>query len=284
METKKLLRKLLILGLLTIFTLIWTTSVYAAYGSATHDTPTWQELARVSHPGGLSNDWDNGVFWSISDDNGANWSDWGHQKELTVGQTIKFEFNMYKSQQGSHYADHLKSWIDWGGRENTYDDSNELYYKEYPVGTGTHFHDETAGYKITNNDIGNSYLRARVSCGESLLKTEYLIDTYNFGDKTPDLTQSNKYSNWAYYYENGKKKWVSWNNFMTKWDNTYRGARSSYEDMFEATGNYYQGEVEEWILTVAAGTGTSHTPEPATMLLFGFGLIGIARVGRNRKI
>ncbi len=53
--------------------------------------------------------------------------------------------------------------------------------------------------------------------------------------------------------------------------------------MFAAAGNYGQGEVEEWNIGVSRRPPGGQVPEPATMVLFGFGLLGIARIGRVRK-
>ena len=45
-----------------------------------------------------------------------------------------------------------------------------------------------------------------------------------------------------------------------------------------STGYYYQGEIEDWKLTV-----NNQVPEPASLLLFGLGLLGIAGLRRKFK-
>jgi|LGVF01.1.fsa_nt_gb hypothetical protein len=50
-----------------------------------------------------------------------------------------------------------------------------------------------------------------------------------------------------------------------------------YIDNLTATGDFWQGEVEDWKLTVAP------VPEPSTMLLFGLGLGGVCWIRRRTK-
>ena len=103
--------------------MFWTTGSYADFGTASHEIQTWQRLASNGKdingnllPNSPNFNWvDTGVSWSIRNDVSSSWSDWGNTAtDLIVGQQIKFKFNMYKQEDGTHYADFLKVWANWG--------------------------------------------------------------------------------------------------------------------------------------------------------------------------
>ena len=51
------------------------------------------------------------------------WGNWGHDDlYVSVGETVKFKFNMHSENVGNHYANILKGWIDW----NTDNDATNL--------------------------------------------------------------------------------------------------------------------------------------------------------------
>lgn len=216
-----------------------------SYGTATHTTPAWQELATYEDNGTLTSEY--GVFWSVDD--GATW---GHSTNLFVGQQIQFKFNMHKENVGTHYADFLKSWIDWG-QDGSFNESNDILafgYQELftnesgnlgswnsPNQPDYTFYSDT--FLLTEDYIGDLWLRTRVTCSHSILES---LGGYGW------------YNQWSMPIE-------------------------TYYTGFNPTGHLTQGEMEEWQITVNAAP----VPEPATMLLLGTGLIGTIGIRRRRK-
>lgn len=209
-------------------------AIPVSYGVATHSTAAWQELASPTSQYGVS--------WSV--DNGATW---GQFSNLYVGQQVQFMFNMHKDNVGTHYADFLKSWVDWG-KDGKFSESDVVAYEFQKLSTNE---GENLGswntpnvpdytffsglYTLTKDDIGDLWLRARVACSESLAAS--------MGDSV--------------------------------WGDQWNIKDSVYQSAFKPTGWLNQGEVEEWKITVNA----SPVPEPATVLLLasGLGVIGLRK-------
>lgn len=226
---------------------------------ADHNTTEWQELGA---PNGY------GVSWS------SNGGEFGHD-DLYVGDTVTFRFNMHSENVGNHYANILKGWIDWGTDANSYTfgDDNDVvsgfktlrdykgdtaqdhytfdygyndYYNHNDEGYGNdNYEVTTAAITITEDMVGTAYLRARVTCSDSLSQSVL-----------------------GYY----------------SWDRQWYISADDYLTAFNAYADYGQGEIEDWKINVlnGGGGGGDPVPEPATLVLFGMGLIGLARVGRKK--
>lgn len=225
-------------------TLLWLTAgtsmaLPLSYGTATHETPAWQELA--TYDGGVQTD-AFGTFWSV--DGGLTWG----RDELFVGQSVQFKFNVHKRNVGTHYADFLKAWLDLD-QDGQFDEIDTIAYLERPL-TLTEsgnigswkapkvpdFSLVTGAILLTSDHVGELMLRARVVCSESLV--------HSVGGR---------------------------------WDDQWLPAyKSQYATIFSPTGNYHQGEVEEWVLKV------SEVPAPSAVLLMGLLVLGLRASTKRR--
>jgi hypothetical protein len=216
----------------------WLTDSQAiplSYGHTTHDTTAWQELANV--PGGDQY----GVSWSV--DGGLTWG----SKDLYVGETVQFKFNMHKDHVGTHYADLIKAWVDWG-QDGAFNNTDKVFYAEHrltsepvlgswqtPTIPDLEYFSGT--YHLTEEHVGEIWLRALVTCTHSILR-----------------------------------------NLGSDWDNQWKPEFTEhYDDLLLPVGHYYQGETEEWRLVVRS------VPEPSTFLLLGTGLAGLAGMRRRTR-
>lgn len=220
-----------------------------SYGKANHQNPKWQQLA--SYENGKAQD-PFGISWST--DNGLSWG----RDAIIGGSNVIFKMNMFKSTVGTHYADHVKMWIDFDNN-GFFSNSESMLYGEQDL-------DENEYYNIGNNrpyvqsyefiskviHIGHEHeggylsLRGRTVCSESLV--------YSVGGRWHDQFK-NKY----------KKK---------------------YNKIFSPTRSYYQGESEDWSIPVYAfnsstdGSTNPRVPLSGTFLLM---LLGIPFLYRKFK-
>ncbi len=156
---------LLLIALLSCLFVANAFAIPASYGEANHSTTAWQDLSSSTSAGGVS--------WSTD---GINWGN----DTLYVGQSVVFKFSVHKNNVGTHLADHLKAWIDWNF-DGDFDTDEAIIYEQRALTVSeagnigswnkpsvAYFEFYTAAINIMEEYIGETWLRARVTCSESL--------------------------------------------------------------------------------------------------------------------
>jgi len=205
---------------------------WATVSLPTNLDPSWNDISRI--------------VWSTN--GGATWGN----SALTVGQSVTFQFTLHKKYDGQHYADFIKTWIDWDN-DGAFAESEKLLFGAHVVNAAPladadkyvnqSFKFTSSAISLTNAMLGNHFLLARVTCSESL------------------LTAGNVSNAW------GKQ----WDAAYTSNDN------AGYNTLFSPTTTYTQGESELRTLTING----QKVPEPGTLALFAVGMVGLG-FGKKR--
>ncbi len=180
---------------------------------------------------------------SWSVDNGSTWG----KDELFVGQSVLFQFVMHKDYKGTHYADLLKAWIDWD--DNGFDSDESIIFDKHVVW------DNPVQNQFPGENV-DEYYRFQTTTG-LLLTNDHLGDHWLLARVTCSESLI---------------AGVFPHNWNTQWDNGI-----DYNSYFLPNKSYNQGEAELYKLTV------NPVPEPASILLFGAGLAGLAGIRLRSK-
>ena len=184
-----------------------------SYGDAYHYTDRWQTIASSSN-NKITDPY--GISWSS--DNGSTWG----RDAIEAGSDLIFKLSMFKKVTGNHYADHAKMWLDWNN-DGIFTENESILYGEQLLSENERGNygqtiPRVRSYEFLSEPmhIGHEHtgkelwLRGRVVCSESLIGS---------------------IGGWWYDQFDHRNKDI-------------------YKGIFSPSRYYYQGQKEDWMLTV----------------------------------
>jgi len=190
---------------------------------------------------------DDGVLWST--DGGKTWGN----GTVSVGDKIQFKITLWSAGYGLHNYDQVKAWVDWNqdgtwtnDNEKTYND--QLYTANETILAAQYYKTDTGKYDAVHADPG--WWKDKIKDNEE----DDVFTTFTTSDFLIDATMVGQL-----------------------WLRARAQCNELSYNQMDPTGSLNQGEVEDYVITVKP------VPEPATMLLFGSGLVSLAAVSRKKR-
>ncbi|GGA85704.1 hypothetical protein GCM10011369_29680 [Neiella marina] len=237
----------------------------AGYAQACHDNPTWQRLgsswdSEAVNSGDDATDSD-GVMWRVQQADGS-WSDYSNTAELQQGDTVEFQFSFTRSTTGNaHDYDQLKAWIDWD-QDAAWQLDGELLTEV------TWDKNRDSEGNIDGGGTENRSLGWIDPSNQALGYVRNSDDTHGFFYQTITIPMDAMIGD-------------TWMRVRVACSESIHRDGSG---VMKPEGYLYQGEVEDYLLTIAKKTTITKVSEPSAIALMMAGfLLMVARARRNSR-